>query len=151
MKAYNGFPGEYRASQYERLKTAWRNGTRARPASCTACGQTGGSLNAHHEDYSTPLDYDALCCVCHLMVHCRFNNRAAWLRYCDAVRAGYQPPATNQQQAMRAVRTLTGTTPDTWPGEWSKDRQRAHTVLDTYPLTPIIHPNAQPEQPELPM
>lgn len=153
MKAYNGFPGPYRESQYEHLKKAWALGIADRPTKCIACGSTGSTMNAHHEDYSTPLTYDALCCVCHLMVHCRFQNLDAWARYCEAVRAGYQPPDTKQPQAMRAVRFLTAQPVNVWPGLWGVSRARETTVLDRYPLFPIIHPNAAhlAEEPHLPL
>lgn len=40
-----------------------------RPETCEACGRRG-KPDAHHEDYSRPLDVRWLCRRCHKRVHC---------------------------------------------------------------------------------
>jgi hypothetical protein len=50
-------------------------------------------IDAHAEDYSEPFaagktDEFHLCFTCHMMVHRRFNNRAAWDRYRRRIAAG---------------------------------------------------------------
>lgn len=45
-----------------------RNGTITRPDTCSACGG-GGRIEAHHDDYSKPLDIQWLCRSCHRRHH----------------------------------------------------------------------------------
>lgn len=93
MKSYNGFPPEQREKAQRWLREQWTSGRLARPSKCCACGQDKGIIDAHAEDYSEPFaagktDEFHLCFTCHMMVHCRFRNRAAWDRYREAIAKG---------------------------------------------------------------
>ena len=46
------------------VSNAVRDGRMERPALCAACS-SGGSIEAHHRDYSNPLDVEWLCPKCH--------------------------------------------------------------------------------------
>ena len=99
MKDYNGFTGAQRAKAQAWLNAQWRKGPTgggfARPSECCACGQTGGVIDAHAEDYSEPftrakLMRYPLCFICHMMVHCRFRAPAAWAWYREMIGDGLQ-------------------------------------------------------------
>ena len=47
---------------------AIRRGDLTRPSTCERCG-AGGATNAHHADYSRPLDVVFLCGICHKAEH----------------------------------------------------------------------------------
>ena len=93
--SYNGFTGAQRAKAgkwfREQVKAKHRLPA---PAECMACGQTGGLLQWHSEDYSEPfgphIGRFGLCYRCHMMVHCRFRAPGAWERYRRELRLGYQ-------------------------------------------------------------
>lgn len=98
MKSYNGFDSAQRNKAQRWLNTQWAAGKFARPSRCCACGQTEGVIDAHAEDYSEPFrhgktDQYPLCFICHMMVHCRFANRAAWDVYRRMVADGWRAPA----------------------------------------------------------
>jgi hypothetical protein len=93
MKSYNGFSPEARERAARWLRAEWASGRLAKPSVCCACGQDQGVIDAHAEDYSEPFragvtDEFHLCFTCHMMVHCRFRNRAAWDRYREAIAKG---------------------------------------------------------------
>ncbi|MGH9605552.1 MAG: hypothetical protein ACRD3N_07615 [Terracidiphilus sp.] len=93
MKPYNGFPPEQRERAQRWLRAEWASGRLVRPSKCCACGQDRGVIDAHAEDYSEPFaggktDKFHLCFICHMMVHCRFRNRAAWDRYRKQIAQG---------------------------------------------------------------
>jgi hypothetical protein len=95
MKSYNGFPPGARERAQRWLRAEWISGRLARPSVCCACGQDKGIIDAHAEDYSEPFrpgvtDEFHLCFTCHMMVHFRFRNRAAWSRYSEAIANGAQ-------------------------------------------------------------
>lgn len=46
------------------LRKAVRDGQLIRPSSCPECG-AGGKIDAHHDDYTKPLEVRWLCCACH--------------------------------------------------------------------------------------
>jgi ribosomal protein S27AE len=54
---------------------ALRNGTLQKPEACEMCGSTV-VIDAHHDDYSKPLDVRWLCHKCHMAMH-RKERRAA--------------------------------------------------------------------------
>jgi hypothetical protein len=91
---YNGFSGPERDRLGRWQYAQFKSGRLKRPGRCTACGQDEGIIDAHVEDYSEPYElpksvYEyALCYRCHMMVHCRFNNRRAWERYKALVNEG---------------------------------------------------------------
>lgn len=109
MNAYNGFSPQQRNRAQAWLNAQWRDGALARPAVCCACGQEHGPIDAHAEDYSEPFaqgktDEYHLCFLCHMMVHCRFRNRAAFDRYREAVVNGitFAPMGRNFPAFARA-------------------------------------------------
>lgn len=62
---------------------ALKNGTLVRPSNCQGCGQPDkpnpsrwnqSDLNAHHADYSKPLEVQWLCCPCHQEEHLRMKE-----------------------------------------------------------------------------
>lgn len=56
---------------------AMRDGKLQQPEQCEQCGKVG-SVQAHHEDYSKPLDVVWLCSACHGLRHrkyCPFCNK----------------------------------------------------------------------------
>lgn len=50
------------------LNNAVARGAVQRPACCSACG-SAGRVEAHHVDYSRPLDVEWLCTLCHAAEH----------------------------------------------------------------------------------
>ena len=95
MREYNGFTGAQRSKAQGWLNRQWKAGVFPRPSRCCACGQTEGVIDAHAEDYSEPFTHAKLmryplCFICHMMVHCRFANMAAWNRYRAAIGNGYR-------------------------------------------------------------
>ncbi len=44
-------------------------GTLLRPSKCELCQEEGISIEAHHPDYSKPLDVEWLCAACHKSRH----------------------------------------------------------------------------------
>jgi hypothetical protein len=51
-------------SARQKVSRAVRSGRLIRPDYCTSCGRQG-DVQAHHRDYSRPLDVDWLCFACH--------------------------------------------------------------------------------------
>lgn len=97
MNSYNGFTPAQRMKAYRWAKEQYDRGVRPRATECECCGQTEGVLDRHSEDYSEPFGRDigrfSLCYRCHMMIHCRFKNKAAWEDYKRVIRAGYRFPA----------------------------------------------------------
>lgn len=108
MNSYNGFTPEQRYKALAWIKREWAEGRRARPTMCEVCGQADGVVEAHSEDYSAPygdhIGRHSLCYRCHMMVHCRFKNAAAWHAYQQQMREGLRfaaMPTRNFQQFAR--------------------------------------------------
>lgn len=65
------------------VQRAIRRGDLVRPETCSVCGKRmvgRGSqrvINAHHRDYSKPLDVMWLCPRCHADEHARLNEEAS--------------------------------------------------------------------------
>lgn len=57
-----------RVSARKKVHHAVKTGRLIKPSSCERCGLIK-SLNAHHPDYSRPLDVIWLCSSCHKIVH----------------------------------------------------------------------------------
>ncbi len=92
---YNGFTPAQRAKAFRWFKGEIEAGQRpAKPTRCEVCGQLEGSLMWHSEDYSEPygphIGEHGLCFRCHMAIHCRFRNRAAWAAYREAIEQGRQ-------------------------------------------------------------
>ena len=56
-----------------RLRRAVAGGKVAFGDSCSSCGATNVKLQAHHEDYTKPLDVRWLCTACHGWEHRRYD------------------------------------------------------------------------------
>ncbi len=55
------------------LSNAVCDGKIIRPSKCSLCGCDKGIIEAHHPDYSKPLDVIWVCKICHFMVHDRIK------------------------------------------------------------------------------
>jgi hypothetical protein len=93
MLHYNGYTPTQRNRAQAWLNKQWAADAFNRPCQCIACAQTEGRIDAHAEDYSEPFaqhktDAFHLCFICHMMIHCRFGNAVAWLRYKRAIASG---------------------------------------------------------------
>ena len=91
MNSYNGFTPKQRYAALAWLKDQHKQGLREmEPTQCEVCGQTHGKLMYHSEDYSYPfgdhIGAYALCYTCHMMIHCRFRNKAAWNIYIQSLK-----------------------------------------------------------------
>lgn len=67
-QAWNERNPEKRRAHVEVLK-AKRSGRLVAPENCQACGCKHPRIEAHHEDYSKPLDVMWLCSKCHAQLH----------------------------------------------------------------------------------
>jgi hypothetical protein len=95
MHSYNGFTGSERTAADKWLRAEVAAGRRTWPASCEACSQTGGLIDAHQEDYSKPYEKNrifGLCARCHMMVHLRFRFPRQWARYVELIADGGMLP-----------------------------------------------------------
>ena len=93
MNSYNGFSPSHRYKALAWFKKEIKEGRKpAKPDICDACGQKDGVLAWHSEDYSEPfgnhIGEHGLCYLCHMMIHCRFKNKATWSKYVDIIESG---------------------------------------------------------------
>jgi hypothetical protein len=58
----------HKRAAHKSVEKALRIGLLAKPSACEVCG-TSGSLEAHHDDYSRPLDVQWTCIPCHAAAH----------------------------------------------------------------------------------
>ncbi len=58
-----------RSNAWRKVGRAIASGRLVRPAACEKCRKLGRPLQAHHHDYSKPLDVTWLCIPCHQSVH----------------------------------------------------------------------------------
>jgi hypothetical protein len=65
-----------RRRAYREVEKAVRAGRLIRPASCERCDTDRIAIQAHHADYSRPLDVTWLCASCHKTLHLE-GERAA--------------------------------------------------------------------------
>lgn len=56
------------------VRHAIRRGDLVRPERCEACGMDQISIEAHHEDYSNPLDVNWFCTFCHNDAHRKIRD-----------------------------------------------------------------------------
>tara|TARA_Y100000385_G_scaffold241948_1_gene258661 strand:- start:4970 stop:5389 length:420 start_codon:yes stop_codon:yes gene_type:complete len=93
LNSYNGFSPSHRYKALAWFKKEIKEGRKpAKPDICDACGQKDGVLAWHSEDYSEPfgshIGEHGLCYLCHMMIHCRFKNKATWSKYVDIIESG---------------------------------------------------------------
>lgn len=82
--AFRAVPEREKARAKNAVAAAIRRGDLVRPDVCSRCparGRTGlgavWSIQAHHGDYSRPLDVVWLCSDCHFAEHARLNAEAS--------------------------------------------------------------------------
>ena len=65
---------KYRARQ--RVRTAVRNGSIVKPEACPRCARptTPSKMQAHHRDYSKPLEVEWMCSGCHGLQHLKVTQ-----------------------------------------------------------------------------
>ncbi len=62
---------EYRSANHEKCSARWKvkealkTGRLSRPSTCSECGGYEARIEAHHPDYSKPLEVKWLCTFCH--------------------------------------------------------------------------------------
>lgn len=64
--------GRIKENARNKLRAAVRRGDIEHPDGCSKC-RTHGSIEAHHPDYSKPLDVVWLCRACHVNLHRRLG------------------------------------------------------------------------------
>jgi len=65
----NGNPDPVKVAANKAVGNAVRDGRLMKPDSCENCGGAGQRIEAHHPDYSKPLEVVWLCSVCHGREH----------------------------------------------------------------------------------
>ena len=53
----------------KKLRRQVKIGNIVRPTVCSDCGSTDRKIQAHHNDYSKPLDVVWVCSLCHAKIH----------------------------------------------------------------------------------
>lgn len=66
-------PEKIRAHQ--KVSDALRNRTLKNPGVCSQCGKMTSYLDAHHADYSKPLDVMWVCLRCHRRIHAALREK----------------------------------------------------------------------------
>lgn len=130
MNPYNGFTPHQRMQAFHWLKAEIAAGRRSEAAQCDCCGQTRGILELHSEDYGAPygdhIGAYQLCYCCHMAVHCRTKNPAAWARYLVMVMGGERvKPFRGRDFKTFCALVLNGPT----PAEKREQADGAHTAV----------------------
>ena len=58
-----------KAAAHKMVAAARKGGAIINPGQCSACGKISNYLDAHHDDYTTPLHVRWLCISCHRNAH----------------------------------------------------------------------------------
>lgn len=64
----------YKRNAHNKVKRAIKNGDIVKSCNCEICGKSNCELQAHHYDYSKPLDVIWLCTECHGKIHKQYNK-----------------------------------------------------------------------------
>ncbi len=65
---------KFKASVRGKLRRALQAGKLVKPDMCSNCNEPN-KVEAHHNDYSKPLEVTWLCCGCHKKIHSKFFNK----------------------------------------------------------------------------
>lgn len=93
MREYNGFTHDQRMASLKWGKEQERLGLRSKPTKCHACGVSDGVIDWHRETYAQPLrleDEYPTCYRCHMAIHNRHNDNAAFVVYKALIARGYR-------------------------------------------------------------
>ena len=61
--------GEEKANAHKKSKADKEKRNYKKPTTCSKCGRTNCRIEAHHHDYTKPLDVTWLCVSCHQQLH----------------------------------------------------------------------------------
>ena len=78
LKPYLTFSPEQRIRGWQKTWAAIKLGIIPRPAKCSVCGTTRGTIQMHSEDYTRPLNAKPICAACHRSLHLRFIQPDQW-------------------------------------------------------------------------
>jgi hypothetical protein len=65
---------KYKKGANNKVRNALKSGVLKNPQKCEVCGKINCDIEAHHYDYSKPLDVIWLCTECHGKVHRQYNK-----------------------------------------------------------------------------
>lgn len=91
-KEYNGFSPAIRQQVWEVQKKLKRDGVISwDDKACCICGEYGGVIMPHLENYLNPKDFLPCCIECHMNLHGRFKSPGGWVNFLIKLREGYKP------------------------------------------------------------
>lgn len=96
------------------VRAATRSGRLTRPSTCEGCGRTGEGqrIEAHHCDYTRPLDVIWLCPSCHRLMDRQRREREAMDRPSGRETADVTIGITGEPLTVRAVEVIDLDNPD---------------------------------------